>query len=357
MAQLKYLDLANSLRSDILNGKYNEGQKLPSENELSQKHGFSRQTVRQAMDTLDKEGILERKQGSGTYVVFRENDKREPTKNVGIISTYTDSYIFPAIINGIDSVLREKGYMMQLSLTHNQVENEAQVLRMFLEKDVDGLIVEPTKSGLPNINRALYSQIKQRNIPLVFFNTYYPNLSFQHVCMNDRLAGYKAARCLIDAGHKIIAGIFKADDRQGQLRYIGFMEALNEAGLHTKSTRIIWFVTEDMPYLAEDIARIKRGLSDCTGLVCYNDQIAFTIVPALIREGYAIPDDLSVVGIDNAELAAFCEVPLTSLAHPMDKLGQAAARGILKLIQNPEEQITTEFEPELVIRDSVKNLT
>lgn len=356
MGHPKYLILADSLRADILNGTYNKGQKLPSENELSQKLGFSRQTVRQAMDTLDKDGLLERKQGSGTYVAFKEHEKRNPTKNMGIISTYTDSYIFPSIINGIDKVLREKGYMMQLSLTHNQVENEARALKMLLEKNVDGLIIEPTKSGLPNLNLDLYRRIKQRNIPVVFFNAHYPDLDFQYVCMNDRLAGYKAARCLIDAGHKEIAGIFKSDDRQGQLRYKGFMEALSEAGLDTKPARVIWFVTEDIPYLAEDISRITRVLRNCTGLVCYNDQTAFAVMPPLIKKGYAIPDDLSVIGIDNAEIAAFCEVPLTSLAHPMDKLGQAAAQSILKLIQNPEEQVTIEFEPELVIRKSVKNM-
>lgn len=356
MGSLKHVELANSLREDILSGKFSEGQKLPSENELSQKLGFSRQTIRQAMDTLSKEELLERKQGSGTYVAFRETEKRQPTKNIGIISTYTDSYIFPAIIHGIDSVLRDEGYMMQLALTHNQVENEARALKMMLEKNVDGLIVEPAQSGLPNINLALYQQIKHRNIPLVFFNAHYPHLDFQYVCMNDRLAGYKAARCLINAGHKTIAGMFKSDDSQGQLRYHGFMEAQIEAGLDVNSSRIIWFTTEDIPYLAQDFARVKRGLKDCTGLVCYNDQTAFTIVPELIKAGYAIPDDLSVVGIDNADMAAFCEVPLTSVAHPTDRLGQIAAQSILKLIQNPEEQVTHEFEPELIIRKSVKDM-
>lgn len=356
MEQPKYLVLANNLRLDILSGKYQSGQKLPSENDLSKELGLSRQTIRQAVGTLAQEGIVERRQGSGTYIALSEREKKQPTKNIGIISTYMDGYIFPAIIKGIDAVLIENGYMMQLSLTHNQVENEARALMMLLEKNVDGLIVEPTKSGLPNPNMALYEQIKRRNIPLVFFNAYYPNLDFPHICMDDRMAGKKAAQCLIDAGHKAIAGMFKSDDRQGHLRYMGFLEAMSEAGLEPKSANMIWFVTEDIPYLVEDIARVKRRLKDCTGLVCYNDQIAYAIVTELIKEGYAIPDDLSVVGIDNAEIATYCEIPLTSLTHPMGELGRAAAQSILELIKNSESPATIEFEPKLIIRESLKKI-
>lgn len=355
LEQPKYVILANSLQADIESGKYAMGQKIPSENELSKECGLSRQTIRQAVGTLEMKGIVQRIRGSGTYIINSKDEVRMPsTKNIGIISTYMDSYIFPSIIKGIDAVLMENGYMMQLLLTHNQVENEARALQMLLEKNVDGLIVEPTKSGLPNPNLIWYEQVKKSKIPLVFFNAYYTNLDFPHICMDDHMAGKKAAQCLIDAGHKSIAGMFQSDDRQGHLRYAGFMEALKEARLEAKSSNIIWFATEDIPYLAEDISRVKRSLGNCTGLVCYNDQIAYIVVTELIAQGYAIPDNLSVVGIDNAEIATHCEVPLTSLTHPMQKLGQAAARSILNMIKDPNYPGTIEFVPELVKRASVK---
>ncbi|MDL2217353.1 GntR family transcriptional regulator [Christensenellaceae bacterium OttesenSCG-928-M15] len=356
MEQSKYASLANSLREDIFTGKYQMGEKLPSENELCKELRLSRQTIRQAIGVLEQEGIVERRQGSGTYIASIKRDNPRPTKNIGIISTYMDSYIFPAIIKGIDAILAENGYMMQLALTHNQVENEARAIQMLLEKDVDGLIVEPTKSGLPNPNMHWYGQVKRRKIPLIFFNAYYAGLDFPHVCLDDFMAGKKAAQCLIDAGHKSIAGMFQSDDRQGHLRYAGFMEALSEAGLEPKSSNVFWFVTEDIPYLAEDISRVKRSLQGCTGLVCYNDQIAYTIVTELLTQGCCIPDELSVVGIDNAEIAIHCEVPLTTLTHPMEELGRAAARNILELIKNPNHPATIEFEPELVRRASVRTI-
>lgn len=346
--------MADALREDILCGKYAPGQKLPSENELSSEHGISRQTVRQATGVLELEGLVVRIRGSGTYISADKHKKAQPTKNIGIISTYNDSYIFPAIISSIEAVLAENGFTMQLSMTHNQVENEARALKTLIEKGVDGLIVEPTKSGLPNPNLALYEQIKARNIPLIFFNAFYPNLDFHHICMDDRLAGKLAAKCLIDAGHTAIAGMFQSDDRQGHLRYAGFMEALKEAGLTQKSANIVWFVTEDIPYIAEDIARVTRSLNGCTGLVCYNDQIAYTVIRALNSLGYLVPDELSVVGVDNAEISIHCTPPLTTLSHPLGELGHKAAKNILSLIRNLDFPATYEFVPEIIWRETVR---
>jgi len=352
----KYMALVGWVKDQIIGNHLPYGEKFYSENEIGEMFGVSRQTVRQAIGILEQEGFVERRRGSGTYVVYGSRKSRQPTMNIGVISTYLDSYIFPAIIKGIDLVLAGQGYTMQLVLTHNKVENETRALTTMLEKDVDGIIVEPTKSGLPNPNTALYGEIRARKIPLLFFNAYYPGMDFPHVSLNDRAAGQMAARCLIRAGHRKIAGMFQSDDLQGHLRYAGYVDALTEAGIEVNSGNILWFVTEDIPYLAEDFHRIERCLRDCTGMVCYNDQIASGIVPELRKNGILIPDMLSVTGIDNAEIAALCEVPLTTVAHPMEKLGETAARNILRLIADPLFDATIEFDPRLVRRSSVREL-
>lgn len=253
----------------------------------------------------------------------------------------------------MDAVLAENGYTMQLALTNNQVENETRALHMLLDKGVDGLIVEPTKSGLPNPNIPLYREIQNRGVPLIFFNAYYPELEAPHICMDDHLAGKMAAQYLIDAGHRRIAGMFQADDRQGHLRYAGFMEALGETGLEVHSTNVLWFTTDDINYLSEDIMRIRRGLSGCTALVCYNDQVAFKVIHALQEQGIRVPEDISVTGVDNADLALICNPTITTFSHPTDKLGRVAAQNMLRLIEDPQFNATVDFMPELQERDSV----
>ena len=354
--QPKYMTLVQWIKEQVTNGDLRHGDKFYSENELTAMFSLSRQTVRQAMGILEQERIVERRRGSGTYVTYGGHPLRARTMNIGVISTYLDDYIFTSIIQGIETVLTESGYSMQLAFTHNRVENETRALRAMLEKNVDGIIIEPTKSGLPVSNRELYRQIEERGIPLIFFNAYYPMLPFAHVSLDDRKAGNLATRCLLDAGHRSIAGIFQSDDLQGHLRYAGYVDALQQAGAEIHSQNILWYTTEDIKYIADDFHRIKRALKGCTALVCYNDQIAFQVFRELRKSGVEVPRQLSVVGIDNSELAEHCEVPLTSVAHPMKQLGKTAAKNLLRLIDDPQFDATVDFEPRLVERSSVRRL-
>ena len=352
----KYMALVNWIKEQVTGGELQYGDKFYSENELTGMFGISRQTVRQAVGILEQEGYVERRRGSGTYVVYGGLPKHAPTRNIGVISTYLDDYIFTSIIKGIETALTKSGYTMQLAFTHNRVENESRALRTMLEKQVDGIIVEPTKSALPNPNGALYQEIHAQKIPLIFFNAYYPSMPFPHVSMDDRQAGRMATDCLLRAGHRQIAGIFQSDDLQGHLRYAGYVDALRSAGLELQSRHILWYTTEDIRYLAEDFHRVQRSLDGCTGLVCYNDQIAFGLFGELRRHGIKVPGDLSLVGIDNSDLAEICEVPFTSVAHPMKRLGTTAAENLLRLIEDPAFDATVDFPPTLVERGSVNPL-
>ena len=356
----KYVELIQWIKEQITKNEIKPGDRFYSEGELSNMFDISRQTVRQAVGILEYEGFLERRQGSGTYIKYEGMRAKQPltvkTKSIGVISTFLDSYIFPSIIKGIDIVLAGSGYSMQLSLTHNQVENETRALNSMIANNVDGIIVEPTKSGLPNHNFHIYEEIRSLRIPLIFFNATYPGLDFPHVSLNDKLAGKMAAQCLIDAGHKHIAGIFQMDDRQGHLRYSGYLEALNNAGIEAHASNIMWFTTEDIPFIKNDFGRVLRYIKNCTGIVCYNDQIAFLLVSELVSRGINIPDDISIIGVDDAEIAVFCETPLTTIKNPVNELGKTLAYNILKLIDNPSFDATVDFEPQLIERSSIKRL-
>ena len=349
----KYVTLVNWIKQQVIEGGLGYGDKFYSENELVSMFALSRQTVRQAVGILEQEHVVERRRGSGTYVIYGGARRHEKTMNIGVISTYLDDYIFTSIISGIEKELTANGYSMQLAFTHNRVENETRALRNMLDKCVDGIIVEPTKCGLPSPNSELYRSISEQGIPLLFFNAYYPTLPYPHVTLDDRKAGELATKHLLGAGHSRIAGIFKADDLQGHLRYAGYVDALQKAGVEVSSQNILWYTTEDIKYITEDFHRVRRILKDCTALVSYNDQIAYTVCRELRKAGIDLPSELSIVSIDNSDLADHCVVPLTSVAHPMKKLGATAARNMIKLIADPNFDATVDFEPKLVERSSV----
>lgn len=354
----KYIEVVNWVTENIRNGTFSMGEKLPSENELAMRFDLSRQTVRHAVDLLEQQKLVRRVRGSGTYVGDAVRTVRQKSYgNIAVISTFVDSYIFPPVMGGIEQVLSRAGYTMQVSFTGNRIERERDILDSLLEKGgIDGLVVEPSRSALPNPNLHYYRKLMEQQIPVLFFNCSYRELDLPCVAMDDERVGYKAAQYLIRAGHQKIAGIFKCDDGQGHLRYAGFADAVREAGIKADGRDVIWLATEDIDDLEQWPDYLMHRLEGYTGLVCYNDQVARMVTGLCARRGIRIPEDLSLVSIDNSDLAAFGEVPITSFSHPMEALGRKAAENIISMIGNPYFDGNYLFDSGAARRGSVKNL-
>lgn len=352
----KYQKVVQWIKEKIERNELKDGDRLESEHMLSSRFGISRQTVRHALLVLEKEGLVEGRQGSGNYVrCAHQSGKTEKENTVILVSTYVNAYIFPNIIQGIEQVLTRQGYALQIMFTYNKFATERKVLEDILQmKEVAGLIIEPTQSALPSPNKAFYEEILGRNIPVVFFHSYYENLPIPHISINDREAGKEAARFLIENGHTEIGGIFKLEDGQGHRRFTGYVEALLEAGLEVQDDRIVWIDTQDE---RQDLKlcreKVLERMKNCTACVCYNDSVAHGLSEICRGEGIRIPMDLSIVSIDNSQLAQLNMVPLTAMIHPMERLGVRVAMQFLKLIETPDADVTYEFPAEMVVRESV----
>lgn len=355
----KYMDVSNWLRGKIMDGTFAMNKKIPSENKLAAKFGYSRQTVRQAIGILEAEGILVRAQGSGTFVSGHPARLRgHATMRIGVVITYPDDYIFPGIIHGIEDVLSKHHYTMVLGITHNRHTDEENALRQMMSNGVDGLIVEGTKSALPNTNGLLYREILDRGIPVVFLNGYYRGLEESYVTMDDVEAGKLAAKALVGRGHKSIGGIFKSDDIQGLKRYEGVQGFMRDNRLSLVENSVFWYTTEDIPYLFNgdlDAVFLSR-FSGITGLICYNDQIAAALVKLFARHAVLVPEDISVVSFDDSSLAETVSCGLTSVIYPSADAGCFAAELILKKLSDPACRDCIILTPKLNTRGSVRDL-
>lgn len=358
--RVKYDELADELRGWILNGEVKPGDKLPSENELSAKYQVSRQTVRKALQILQDEGYIYAEHGRGTFC-SEMICHRKISKNIAVITTYLSDYIFPRVIQGIDEVLTDNGYSILLKNTNNSRSREAKCLEELLQKDIDGLIIEPSKSQIFCKHLNLYEILDKYQIPYVFIQGTYSQLEDKpHILLDDRKGGFLITDYLLQRGHRDIIGIFKADDIQGQERHKGYIEALQASGIAYDPDKVIWYYTEDRrshPY--EKIRQMakKRNKMPFDAVVCYNDQIAIQVLQALEEEGISCPDEVSVTGYDNSYLAASCKIPLTTIAHPQKRLGEMAAELLLELIREekaPDKNYSIVIEPELVIRSSTR---
>lgn len=355
----KYYTLMEELKEDILSGKIRAGEKLPSENQLSNQYQVSRHTVRKALAILENEGLLTAHHGKGTFCSERMIHRHD-SHNIAVITTYISDYIFPRLIQGMDKVLSENGYSIILKNTGNSRTNEIRVLQEMLNKPIDGLIIEPSKSQILCKHLNLYEMLDKYEIPYVFIQGSYPQmLDKPRIVMDDAKGGYLLTKYLIETGHKDIVGIFKADDSQGAERHVGFTKALQEAGIPYDPAKVIWFHTEDRK---QKPSLILNQLLDqkvpIDAVVSYNDQIATLVIKALNERGLSVPDDISVTGYDNSMIAEAGQIGLTTIAHPQQKLGEMAAELILEQIRHvpqSESRVERIIKPELIIRQSTKN--
>jgi GntR family transcriptional regulator of arabinose operon len=350
----KHQVLRNWILAQFESGDLMPGDRLPSEHELAARFKYSRQTIRHAIGTLETEGWLERRQGSGTYATSKTLTARRRTRTVAVLTTYLDDYIFPDIIRGIERILTPAGCSLSLHLTRNGTEREAECLHDILAQPVDGLIAEGTKSAFPNPNLALYQKLSERGVPVVFINGGYAGLDAAAVLLDDEEAGRLAADSLLTLGHQDLGAMFKVDDIQGHRRYAGFLKAHHDHGLKVREDRVLWFTTEDQSLLSEpdyDNVLLRR-FAGVTGLVCYNDQVALGLLGSLRRIGLSVPGDLSVVGIDDSHLAGIAVPPLTTVAHPRAILGTVAANHLLRMMSGDAERVSEVLPPRLVVRES-----
>jgi len=361
MTQPRYMVVVDWVKKELLSGTLNPGDRLSSEYELSEQFSLSRQTIRHAIAVLEKEGYVTRIQGSGTYISDNNITDKVNRKNIAIITTYVDAYIFPQTIQHIERILSDAGYTVQISFTNNRISREKSILEGIVEKDdIAGVIVEPTKSNLPNPNIKYYELLMKKHVPVLFINSYYEVLKAPHVSMNDKQAGIIATELAIKKGHTRIGGVFKLDDSQGARRYAGFLEAMNHAGLKVTGKDLLWFDTEDISTEENihDLAmKIRRRLSTRTALIFYNDETAYRIVTELQKEGVSIPEDLSVVGIDDNPLSTSGSVQISSVIYPTKEIAVKIAQNMIELIKDGQFNGTYEFNVSLIERESVKDLT
>lgn len=352
----KYQILAEWIQQKIGEGVYMPGERLPSEQKFQEQFGLSRQTVRRALQILEQQGCVRSRQGSGTYVVDLDAEEQQKSRRIAVVTTYVDNYIFPRIIQGIERTLSEQGFQIQIAFTNNRLWREEEVLRDLLEQDLRGILIETTKSALPNPNLPLYRELLKKGVPMVFLNSRYPQLDCPMVSLQDEMAGRRAAEYLIARGHRKLGGLFKLDDGQGIRRYQGFLEGIRAAGIRDWENGILWYDTEDALDFEQMEGRIVKRLGACTGILCYNDSVAFEVIEIFKRHGISVPKDVSIVSVDDTDLALLGNVGLTSISHPKEKLGEKAAELLLSMIRSQVPGQDYEFEARLTERESVRKM-
>ena len=268
------------------------------------------------------------------------------SRTIGVLTQLIGSPFYDVILRGILRGIDGSGYSPLFADGGWDVEKDQIALYMFMQRQVDGLIVLNGHS--PD---EFLVEIALR-IPMIIVGREIAELSEQCLPFDDLEAAYKATQYLIDAGHRRIAHITGLPNHQdANERRDGYIKALAQNGIQPDPELIIeGDFTEPSGVMAVEMLLMRGRIF--SAIFAANDQLAYGARLALYHRGLRVPEDVSIIGFDDQAPSAYMVPPLTSIRRPPLEIGEAAGRALIYLIQGKSISLP-KFQSSLVIRESV----
>jgi GntR family transcriptional regulator of arabinose operon len=356
----KYQKLFESLKADIVSGRYQPGQKLPSEAALVNKSGASRITVGRAIRELQNLGLVERVAGSGTYVRDMGREQRPHLFGL-LIPDLGETEIFEPICQGIANAPEAAEHALLWGHTDTQVskaEGAWRLCRQYLSKKVSGVFFAALEfePEAEKVNRRILTALKEAGTAVVLLDRRSSKAPERHrpdlVGINNHQAGYLATEHLIQLGCKQIGflGYHGAASTIAE-RMAGYRDALEAHGLQPAMDSAAVQIHPDGQQSVTWSGKSK--LDSLEAFVCVNDRMAGQLMHLFLARNIRIPEDIRLVGIDDVSYASLLPTPLTTVRQPVREIGEAALRTMLDRLRMPHlPPREVLLDGELVIRKS-----
>jgi len=252
------------------------------------------------------------------------------TRTIGLIVSDIENPYFPLVVRAVEDAARERHYAVILADSRRDVEREIQSLETLAEHQVDGLLL--ASSALTDRHRAW---IADRPCPVVFVNSSLGVPGVPAVLSDNEAGGRLAAEHVLRLGHRRVAYIAArpSHDVAVEERLAGVRAALRDGGHDAESLRV---VTGDGGVEAGErvTARLLARSPGISALLCYNDLTAVGALRGLRSLGLRVPQDVSVVGFDDIELAPYVDPALTTIRQDTEDMGRWAVRTLEAVIDS-----------------------
>jgi DNA-binding LacI/PurR family transcriptional regulator len=346
-----YIKIHQELKSRIEAGEWGYRAMLPSELELCEVYGVSRGTIRQVLSRLEKEGLIHRERGKGTFINWKSSDRSQNSvKCISFIVPYVRDSFVSSILVGLENIARENGYTVLFHHVENDLDNQATTLRKAVQQGVTGIVLYPVNSS--TACSTLQNLVKKK-FPLVLVDRYIRGLYTDYVVSDNFGGGVLATQHLLSLGHKQIAFLSWLEMATSmEQRRQGYRHTMREAGIEPDPN----LEMEVIGYPEVDHEAIKDFLiqpSRPTAIFTANDQLALAVQRVARSLEIRIPDELALVGFDNLEISAHLDTPLTTIAQDPIGMGSVAGELILCLINKKVDCTQRRIIPvQLIIRSS-----
>lgn len=276
--------------------------------------------------------------------------KVRETKTIGLLVTATNNPFFAEVMAGVEQYCQKNQYNLIISTTGGDAKRLQQNLQTLIHKQVDGVLLMCGDSRFQADMELTVS------LPLVVMDWWFTELNADKILDNSEHGGYLATKSMVDAGHQkigIITGNLRKSVAKNRLQ--GYKKALSEANIVLNPD---WIVESHFDFEGGIVGAQKLlSLSDRpTAIFCCSDTIAIGAYQAIQNQGLRIPQDISIMGYDDIELARYLFPSLSTISQPKAELGKLAVETLLQRIQEPNENYRTlVLEPACILRESVSS--
>lgn len=273
---------------------------------------------------------------------------------IGVVISGWSSAFWGEIMTGIENTVRRQGYHMMVTFSGGDVRAEHAHIEALLGKQVDGYIIAPIAQP-PNAR--VYKTLQANKVPFVFVDRYVPGVSADLVCTDNVEAGRQVAAHLWKWGHRRAVYCHSANDAATSVEER--FEGITQVFAPGQVTRI-GLTCEDRAHLWDQVYAGMRMVTpfpaDVTAVIACNDVFAVAAIRALQECGRRIPDDVSVTGFDDLDIAHMANPPLTTVAQAKEEIGATATRLLLERIggQDADPPRYVRLPASLIVRSSTR---
>jgi len=283
--------------------------------------------------------------------------KNRKTKTIGIVLPEIVHDFFATVISGIEKVANEKGYNVIICLSNNSFDREVMNMEMLANGSTDGFILSIAKETQQKKDYHHLEEVINQGMPLVLFDRVVDQIKCDKVIIDDTAGARKAVQHLINIGCRKIGLITTVDYISvGKLRTQGYVEALRSNLMEPDDNLILKI--EDMDGSEQEINDFIKN-RDLDAIFAVNEQFSTSAIRGLLNKGLKVPDDVSVIGFSDGELARRFIPSLTTINQHGAEIGARAARLLIEKLERPvdaEESFQTQIvETSLIERESTRH--
>ncbi|KNE22340.1 LacI family DNA-binding transcriptional regulator [Virgibacillus pantothenticus] len=278
---------------------------------------------------------------------FASDLKRTKTNTIALILSDLSGPFYSELIQGVQDVTTANGFDLIACSSIGGANSTA--TKFLQEKRVDGAIILAH-----NISDEVTLQSARKGFPLVVLDRKLDSDFVYNIEVDNTHGGYLATEHLIQNGHREIAyvsGPYNSHDNN--LRFQGYMNALNDHGIaYQPKWKIIGDFTREGGYRTTKMLIAQRKFPHA--IFYSNDEMAIGGLEALRENNISVPDDISIIGFDDIQLAEYVSPPLSTIKQPKYEAGSLAVHVIFQLLAGEKVDHHYTLSTELVKRQSVK---